>query len=408
MMGELQVIWGFLKCCFKPAHWAWGKLPPRWTEPVNQFCRHRVSDVSDLIGHIFHANEYNRRSWPLILLFLFLSVLLWLKFISVFAWILNYLSPVDMPVLDSWPCSFLLFLLVIGSPLLVFIARFWTRHSETTSGNLEISQGLEEFSKWVCSAIDKDTTTVHVAANSPLLHSFYCRSKNGKALTAYEFEKEDCWGQLFCTPFIKRMAMCKNKLNSFAFLSIFPERLRNRVSWFPFADKSAFEDYTSSIDLFRDRLAMHMDKDRCWIDGCFHETHMLPMWIAVIHCKRPITCMPWTEFREDTVVLALTDRKHLQRRVKKSASVEEKKKEAKRIADQVMVLKCNDPRIVDFFDDVFERLISHTMEAPETIVNFLRQANDDKLRVVFQQEYSDEHEEFNAKSPAHVLYSTEK
>lgn len=407
----IKFIWTAIKAGSAPVRRLWKQLPSRITEPMERFCTNRLGDIGDLLGHTFQRNENNRRSWPFGLLFILLSVSFSLYLFLALSWIIRYSPSYLMPIVSSWLCWLLMVIFLIVLPLLLFLAQFWVRYAQQPTGNMEISQGLEKFSEWVCEAIDDDTTTVHVASNTPLLHSFYCNTVNGKAFAPFVYGKDDNWGQLFCTPFIEQLRKChkKKKLDDFQFLNLFPKRLQNRVPWFPFAAQGDFEDYCACIDRFKETLCEHLGQSIDWAHACFHETHVLPLWIAVIKRSKGVFLMPWITFRDDIVVLALTDRKDLQKSFRRNASVEEKKKEARRIMRQVMVLKGNDPRIVDFFDNVFDRLLSSTMETPETILNFLREASDDGLSVMFRQGYNENmHQHFKPSSLTHVLFSTER
>ncbi len=270
--------------------------------------------------------------------------------------------------------------------------------------------GLQQFSMWVLNSIDTMKTDawtdcqLHLAINTPLLHSFYWPGKHdGRCMKEYTtvdhtdltldtLDKEQladlCWSGFFCGPLVNKINAYTYDTLDFHHLSLHPVWLRQSTRWFPFKKRVDFDTYKKEIENYKHGVAGALNKDLSDVDTLFQETDMLPFWIAVIRGKS-------NGKKVGKVVLALTGPKDLGRIIKpdngqyvdQMESIDDFKDFAKSIADNVVVLKSNDINIVKFFDQVYNNLILHDYDRTRLFRELLREGQHHGLDMMFKVAY---------------------
>ncbi|MCD4670957.1 MAG: hypothetical protein K8S14_10985 [Actinomycetia bacterium] len=274
---------------------------------------------------------------------------------------------------------------------------------------VECEKTLEQFSEWVIDAINKNTSQLHLAINTPLLHCFH-RSDDGLAIKKYERKMPDNhpvnhWAQLFCGPLATKLngGLDKESLD-FRFLYLDPNTQKVTIRWFPFFEEKNFEEYTKQISSFRKDISASLGKEE---DNLFQETDMLPLWIAVVRNKND------NETESGQVILALTGQEDLSvgTRRENGESVDnmdmhERKIEARKVADGVVVLRSADMEIVNFFDQVFRRQTLRNYHMIGAIRKLLREGEWKGLDLMFRADYhGHKHGQITPDEVKDVLYS---
>ncbi|MCJ7635315.1 hypothetical protein MUP77_23365 [Candidatus Bathyarchaeota archaeon] len=313
------------------------------------------------------------------------------------------------------------------------LARCISKQEIDTTSKIERQTGLQQFSTWILKSIDtmksKKWTDcqLHLAMNTPLLHSFYWSGKpDGRCMKEYTtvdhtnldlktLKKEQLdklnWSGFFCGPLVNQIDEYTFDTLDFHFLSLHPVWLRQSTRWFPFQKREHFDIYKKEIENFKNSVAGALNTNVSDVDTLFQETDMLPFWIAVIRGKA-------NGDNVGEVVLALTGSEDLRkvtklengRSVDQMESIDDFKNFARGIADNVIVLKSNDANIVNFFDHVFNNLILRDYDMVRLFRELLREGQHQGLDMMFRVAYDTLHHanidhKHNIK---YVVYSTEK
>jgi len=274
---------------------------------------------------------------------------------------------------------------------------------------VECEKTLEQFSEWVIDAINKNTSQLHLAINTPLLHCFH-RSDDGFAIKKYERKippdnhNVNHWSQLFCGQLATKLNGLDKESLDFRFLYLDPNTQRMTIRWFPFFEEKNFEEYTKQISAFRHDISTLLGKEE---DNLFQETDMLPLWIAVVRNKND------DETENGQVILALTGQEDLSigTRRENGESVDNmdmhaRKIEARKVAEGVVVLRSADMEIVNFFDQVFRRQTLRNYHMIGAIRKLLREGEWKGIDLMFRADYhGHKHGQITPDEVKDVLYS---
>ncbi|MBC8233979.1 hypothetical protein H8E77_30905 [bacterium] len=297
------------------------------------------------------------------------------------------------------------FLLVWVS--LVLVGTIWKKIRDR--GELEFGKGLKKFCKWTTDAINERTTCIHIAVNTPLIHIFHDKS-DIESLSEY---RDGSFEQEFCNPLCNALEQCKSEVGYVKFLYYSPEILRTKVPWFPAKDENNFKKYLIGIEEFKkDVVRRHIKgassdvQIESFVSTIFRETSMLPLWIAVITGTQP----PPYFSKENTVILALTNKQDLEKEPESSATNIQRKKFASQLAENVICIRSTTPDIVSFFDDVFMDMWKQEEINLEHILDLLHRCRrGENTEVLLREPYNAAtHGKWEPDKPEHVLYSTKR
>jgi len=269
--------------------------------------------------------------------------------------------------------------------------------------SVERHTGLEYFSSAVVNAIDINTYQLHLAINTPILHSFYMPSDVHDKLKHYSRTSDTGhWASHFCAQLVNKVDSITNKTTFEAhILYLDPDWQRVNIRWFPFFDRDDFNLYKNAIGDFKQDVS-----SVCRKPVIFEETDMIPLWIGVIRSKSEGT-------NSDRLVLGLTGPEDLakgEREVNGKAvdSMDKNKRKefANDIANKVVVLMSEDGKIVNFFDEVFKRLTLRDYHIVHMLRSLLREGEHQGLDVMFRAGYqSHKHGDLKPDKIKDVLYS---
>jgi NitT/TauT family transport system substrate-binding protein len=308
----------------------------------------------------------------------------------------------------KWPAKSIWF----GILLVVWVS-FATLNKvwQKTKSQINFDKGLKKFTKWVVDAIDSYTETIYIAVNTPLIHIFHDMPEQ-EQLSSYGSSDNSLFEKEFCYPFKDALAKCRSNLKDVKFLYYPPVFLREKSPWLPISGEVDFKSYTNSIDQFAmdvvTAYARGIDtknKKQEKVKQIFRETIMLPLWIAVIK-RHSAQGRP----AEHTLVLALTDRRDLQKPIGNVSSNKEKKKFAGEIAKNIMCIRSTDSNTVNFFEGVFEELWNEENLSVDIILELLhRSRKGHGIEILLREQYNANiHGNLKAGTPSEILYSTKK
>ena len=422
------------------------KLVPEWLEDDITNIRDKIWEPTHEMYKRIRASDSSSKPWPWVLTILLCFVVL---FSTLGVCLYGWKQPDHWYSLFNYKIFYVFVLLSFLIPLLIIAACWYSfdrrfgkiqtmqnhirqctekyrlvisdlkrqiaeSRSQTITApasGIETSLGLEQFSYWIVDAINNKTTHVHLAINTPLLHSFYWEGSANSCIMPYvrkpkpkHGEKATHWTELFCGPLAT--ALQGNTDIDFLFLHLYSDWLKQTTKWFPFIKRSDFNCYEKEVKNFKQDIISILGREE---DQPFQETDMLPFWLAIIRGKNG-------ESNFGQVILGLTSREDLEKsiRVKNGKVVDfmdmaDKKDFAQDVANEVVVLRSDDIKIVDFFDEVFRGLTLRNYNVVNVLRALLREGEHQELDVMFHADYDvHKHGHLKPDKIKGVLYSHKK
>ena len=276
------------------------------------------------------------------------------------------------------------------------------KSSDQVACSIQRHTGLEYFSSAVLNAIDTSTYQLHLAINTPILHSFHISSNSKGKLEGYKRTMDSKhWSSYFCSLLVNKIDSITNKTNFDGHvLYLDPNWQRLNIRWFPFFERNDFKVYKESIDNFKKDISDIYPKI------IFEETDMIPLWIGVIRSKNG-------ENDSARLVLGLTGPETLMKGEREadgksvdSMDISKRREFADNIAKRVVVLISKDIDIVNFFDEVFRRLTLRDYHIVQMLRSLIREGEHQGLDVMFRADYqSHKHGDLKPDKIKDVLYS---